>query len=275
MIVNAVILGLLGLIAGSFLAAVSVRLPRGEEVVVTPSHCMACGARLKPRHLVPVVSWLLLRGRCSACGAAISPRYPLIETAAGLIGVWAAVHGGGWVMMAATAVLGWQLLLIALVDAEHFWLPDVLTFPLIVTGIGAAALIARDWPVDAVIGAVAGFGLLWLIAFLYRLWRKRDGLGGGDPFLFAGAGAWVGWAGLPSVLLWACAVGFSLVAARLIVRRRVRGDDRLPFGSLLAVGVWLVWLYGPLGLKARARAMVPVAGFEPATSSLQNWRSTN
>ncbi|MBX3476394.1 MAG: prepilin peptidase [Brevundimonas sp.] len=249
MIVNAAILGLLGLIVGSFLAAVSVRLPAEEDVVLKPSHCHSCGVTLKPWRLVPVVSWLVLRGRCADCRAAISPRYPLIETAGGLIGVWAAVHGGGWIMMAATAVLGWQLLLIALVDAEHFWLPDVLTFPLIATGIGAAALIARDWPVDAVIGAVAGFGLLWLIAFLYRVWRKRDGLGGGDPFLFAGAGAWIGWIGLPSVLLWACAVGFSLVAARLIVRRRVRGDDRLPFGSLLAVGIWLVWLYGPLGLQ--------------------------
>lgn len=249
MIVNAAILGLLGLIVGSFLAAVSVRLPAEEDVVVKRSHCRSCGETLKPWHLVPVISWLMLRGRCGMCGGAVSPRYPLIETAAGLIGVWAAIHGGGWVMMAATALLGWQLLLIALVDAEHFWLPDVLTFPLIVTGVGAAALIARDWPLQALVGAAAGFALLRLIAWAYKAWRKRDGLGGGDPFLFAGAGAWVGWTGLPSVLLWACAVGFSLVAARLIVRRRVRGDDRLPFGSLLAVGIWLVWLYGPLGIS--------------------------
>lgn len=250
MIVNAAILGLLGLIVGSFLAAVSVRLPAEEDVVLKRSHCRSCGATLRPWHLVPVVSWLALRGRCGVCRAGISPRYPLIELAAGLIGVWAAVNGGGWVMMAATAMLGWQLLLIALIDAEHFWLPDELTFPLIATGIGAAALIGRGWPVDQMIGAVAAFAILWGIAWAYRAWRKRDGLGGGDPFLFAGAGAWVGWIGLPSVLLWACAVGFSLVAARLIVRRRVRGDDRLPFGTLLAVGIWLVWLYGPLGLSA-------------------------
>lgn len=250
MILNAVILGLLGLIVGSFLAAVSVRLPAEEDVVFKRSHCRSCGATLKPWHLVPVISWLALRGRCGLCRAAISPRYPLIELAAGLIGVWAALHGGGWIMMSATALLGWQLLLIALIDAEHFWLPDELTFPLIVTGIGAAALIGRDWPLDAGIGAVAGFAILWGIAWIYRAWRKRDGLGGGDPFLFAGAGAWVGWTGLPSVLLWACVVGFSLVAARVIMRRTVRGDDRLPFGSLLAVGVWLVWLFGPLGVSA-------------------------
>lgn len=249
MIVNAVILGVLSLIVGSFLAAVSVRFPAEEDVVVKRSHCRSCGVTLKPWQLVPVISWLALRGKCGTCLAAVSPRYPLIEVAAGLIGVWAAVNGGGWILMGATALLGWQLLLVALIDAEHFWLPDELTFPLIASGIGAAALIGRGWPVDALIGAVGGFALLWLIAWAYRAWRKRDGLGGGDPFLFAGAGAWVGWMGLPSVLLWACAVGFSLVAARLIVRRKVRGDDRLPFGTLLAVGIWLVWLYGPLGVS--------------------------
>ncbi len=250
MILNAVILGLLGLIVGSFLAVVGVRLPAEEDVVFKRSHCRSCGAPLKPWHLVPVISWLALRGRCGLCRTAISARYPLIELAAGLIGAWAAVNGGGGIMMAATALLGWQLLLIALIDAEHFWLPDELTFPLIVTGIGAAALIGQDWPIDAVIGAVAGFAILWGIAWIYRAWRKRDGLGGGDPFLFAGAGAWVGWTGLPSVLLWACVAGFSLTAARLIMRRTVRGDDRLPFGSLLAAGIWLVWLFGPLGLSA-------------------------
>ena len=117
MILNTVILGLLGLIVGSFLAAVSVRLPAEEDVVVKRSHCRSCGATLKPWHLVPLVSWLVLRGRCGMCRAEISPRYPLIEVAAGLIGVWAAVNGGGWIVMGATAVLGWQLLLIALIDA--------------------------------------------------------------------------------------------------------------------------------------------------------------
>ena len=150
-------------------------------------------------------------------------------------------------MVAATAVLGWQLLLIALIDAENFWLPDELTLPLIATGLVAAGLIARGWPVAQLIGAAFGFGVLWALAALYRLIRKREGLGGGDPILFAGAGAWVGWMGLPSVLLWACAAGFSVVLTLLITRRTVSGGDRLPFGTFLAIGVWLTWLYGPLG----------------------------
>ncbi len=246
--VIAVLLGLLGLIVGSFLAAVSVRLPRDEDVVMGRSHCMSCEQTLKPWHLVPVISWLVLRGRCGFCSAAISRRYLLIELAAGAIGVWAALYGDSWLMVGATAVLGWQLLLIAIIDGENFWLPDVLTLPLIASGLVAGAIVAKGWPWPQLAGAALGFGLLWLLAWLYKLVRRRDGLGGGDPILFAAAGAWVGWMGLPTVLLWACAVGFSIVLTLLITRRTVSGSDRLPFGTFLAVGIWLTWLYGPLGL---------------------------
>ena len=248
-VVIAILMGLLGLIVGSFIAAVTARMPRDEDIVFGRSRCMSCEAPLKAWHLVPVVSWLIQRGRCAMCGAAVSPRYLLIECGAAAIGVWAGLSGAevGWVTVGVGAVLGWQLLLIALIDAENFWLPDELTLPLIATGLAAAGWIARGWPVEQMIGAVAGFGLLWGMAALYRLVRRRDGLGGGDPILFAGAGAWVGWAGLPTVLLWACAVGFSVVLTLLITRRSVSGTDRLPFGTFLAVGVWLTWLYGPLG----------------------------
>ena len=247
-VIAAIVTGLLGLLVGSFLAAVSVRLPRDEDIVIARSHCRGCERPLRPWELVPLFSWLALRGRCARCEAPISRRYPLIELGGGAVGVWAGLHGGSWLMVAATAVLGWQLLLIAIVDGENFWLPDVLTWPLALTGIALAAVGGLDVALARVIGVVVGFGGLWLVGRLYKLVRKRDGLGGGDPFLFAGAGAWVGWMGLPSVLLWACAVGLSLVFAMLVVRRSVDGGQKLPFGVFLAVGVWLTWLYGPLGL---------------------------
>ncbi len=244
--ITAVVLGGLGLIVGSFLAVVSVRLPQGVDVVSRPSHCMSCERRLRPWELVPVFSWLALRARCARCGVRISARYPAVEAAAGLIGGWAGLAFGDWTMAAITAVLGWQLLLIAVIDAEHMLLPDVLTLPLIGTGLAASVLLGQGW--HGVLSAGVGFAALWLVAWGYRLARGRDGLGDGDPFLFAGAGAWVGWQGLPSVLLWACALGFSLVAARLIVRRSASGSDRMPFGPGLALGIWLTWLIGPLGL---------------------------
>jgi leader peptidase (prepilin peptidase)/N-methyltransferase len=250
--VTAILSGLFGLIVGGFLAAVSVRLPLDEDVVVARSRCMSCEAPLKPWQMIPVVSWLILRGRCGLCGAVISPRYILIELASGVVGVWAALHGASsgqsWLLIGATALLGWQLLLIAVIDAENFWLPDILTLPLIGTGLITSGLLAGGLPLGQILGAVTGFSLLWLLAWLYRVIRKRDGLGSGDPILFAGAGAWVGWAGLPGVLLWACAAGLCLVLARLLLRRSVRGEDRLPFGTFLALGAWLTWLYGPPGL---------------------------
>lgn len=247
-VIAAVVMGLLGLIIGSFLAAVSVRLPREEDIVVARSRCMGCDQVLRPWELIPLVSWLVLRARCARCGVSISPRYPLIELAGGVVGAWAGFSGSSWLMIVATAVLGWQLLLIAIIDGENFWLPDVLTWPLAATGLIAAALMGWDVAQSNLIGAVVGFGGLWLVAWAYKAVRKRDGLGGGDPFLFAGAGAWVGWMGLPSVLLWASAAGLSLVFGLLVVRRSVDATDKLPFGVFLAIGIWLTWLYGPLGL---------------------------
>jgi leader peptidase (prepilin peptidase)/N-methyltransferase len=219
-VLTAVLLGLAGLIVGQGLALISVRLP-GEDDVEPAS-----------------VLWFRL---------ALSPRHLLFSLTAVGIGVWAGLTDQGPLFAVVSALLGWQLLLIAVVDAEHFWLPDRLTLPLIGTGLIATALLARGLPWPQILGAVMGFGLLWLLAWLYRRVRGRDGLGGGDPILFAGAGAWVGWTGLPSVLLWACATGLCVVLWRLLRRRPVRGEDRLPFGTFLALGVWLTWLYGPLG----------------------------
>ena len=244
----ALILGGAGLIVGSFLGLVSLRLPRGEGVVAGRSRCDGCGVTLAPWRLIPVASWLLSRGRCTGCGGPIPRRYPLMELAAAAIGVWAALAQPTPLAAALTTLLGWQLLLIAVIDAEHFRLPDRLTLPLLVTGLLAAVLLDHTAPLDAVIGAAVGFGGLWLLAFAYRRLRGREGLGDGDPILLAAGGAWVGWIGLPSVLLWASAAGLSLVAARLLVGRKVSASDRLPFGPFLAAGLWLTWLIGPLGL---------------------------
>ncbi len=244
----AVVLGGVGLMVGSFLGLVSVRLPAGEPFVGGRSRCGGCGRTLASWRLIPLVSFAASRGRCTACDAAIPWRYPLMECAAALIGVWAALTQPSAGAAALTALLGWQLLLIAVIDGEHFWLPDQLTLPLVATGLISAALLEPLALTDALIGAAIGFAGLWLLARIYRIVRGREGLGGGDPFLLAGGGAWVGWIGLPSVLLWAALAGLSLTAARALTGQTVSGSDRLPFGVFLAVGVWLTWFWGPLGL---------------------------
>lgn len=238
--------GALGLLIGSFLALVSVRLPAGEPMVVARSKCRRCGRTLSPLELIPLMSWVVQQGRCAGCGDGVSPRYPMIELGAAGFGVWAALAAPGWLGMAG-AVLAWQLLLIAVIDAEHFWLPDVLTLPLLATGLIAAWLLEPHLLGERAIGAVAGFVSLWLVAWTYRRMRGREGLGGGDPRLFSGVGAWVGWIALPTVLVWACLAGFAVIAAMLAVGRKTGLSARLPFGTFLAIGAWLAWLFGPLG----------------------------
>lgn len=260
MVFQVAILTITGLVMGSFMGLVSLRLPRGEDIVVRRSHCSHCEATLRPWHLVPLLSWAAMRGRCASCASPIPLRYPLFEAASAGIGLWAALHSPDLVSALMTALLGWNLLLIAVVDGEHFWIPDVLSVPLFAAGLVAAVLLhpsglplSQALPqalVEPLVGAAAGFASLWLVALAYRSLRGRDGLGGGDPILFGAIGAWVGWIGLPSVLLYASLSGLSLALARVLLRKPVSGTDALPFGVFLAIGAWLTWLYGPLGLTA-------------------------
>jgi len=242
-------LGGLGLLAGSFLGLISLRLPQGEGFVAGRSRCHGCNRPLAPWRMIPLLSYAVSRGRCTACGGGIPVRYPAMESACAAIGICAAMTQPTIPAALLTALLGWQLLLIAVVDGEHFWLPDRLTLPLLGTGLVAAVTLDRLTPADSLAGVAVGFGGLWLVARIYRRVRGRDGLGGGDPFLLAAGGAWTGWIGLPSILLWAALAGLSIVAARLLTGGRVSGADRLPFGVFLALGVWLTWLLGPLGLS--------------------------
>lgn len=236
----------LGWLAGSFLGLLSLRLPRGEPVGMSRSACQSCGRTLGLSDLVPIVSFIALRGRCRTCGSAIPRRYIALEVACLGLAAWALWRFDGplafW-----SACLAWQLLLLAILDVEHLWLPRVLTLPLIGSGLAVSMTFGLARGADSLIGAVAGFMSLAAVAWAYRRFRGREGLGGGDAYLFAGSGAWVGWMGLPSVLLIAAASGLAVVGLAALVRRPIRTDQPIPFGAFLALATWLVWLYGPLG----------------------------
>lgn len=243
-----ILMTLVGAIVGSFVNLVAARLPRHFPIAMTRSRADCCGVMLSPGELVPIVSWTMQKGRCRHCAAPITARHPLVELAGGAIGAWAALGSATALEMVLTALFGWQLLLIALIDADELWLPDRLTAPLLLSGLGATALLADRTIFDAIIGATVGFLVLWGVGAAYRRIRGISGLGGGDPILFAALGAWVGWMGLPSVLLWACIAGLSWVAARRMAGRPLASTEPLPFGPFLAVGGWLTWLYGPIGM---------------------------
>ncbi len=230
---------------GSFLGVLIRRLPRDRPVVLSRSCCEACGAALSPLELVPVASYLALRGRCRRCAAPIGAFHPAIELAALAVAVWAAtVDGGSPGLLWADCGLGWTLLALAWIDWEWMRLPDVLTLPLLAAGLGVAALFDPGDLLGHTAGAALGYVGLRAIAAGYRAWRRRDGLGAGDAKLLGAAGAWVGWQALPQVLLLAAVTGLLLAGAQHLRGRRVDRNTKLPFGPPLALALWIVWLYG-------------------------------
>jgi leader peptidase (prepilin peptidase)/N-methyltransferase len=196
---------------------------------------------LSPRDLIPILSWFLVRGRCRHCGAAIDRRHLAIEAGSALVGL-TAILAHPIPTAAFTAIFGWWLFLLAALDVEYEWLPDRLTLPLIPAGL-ATAWIGIGPPLEErLIGAAAGFAALALIAFLYRRLRGREGLGGGDPKLFAAIGAWLGWPALPLVMLGAGLLGMTAILLKRTRGEAVAATDRLPLGALLALAAWPIWL---------------------------------
>lgn len=233
-------LGALGLIFGSFIATVAIRLPEGRSALRGRSACDGCGATLSPAELVPLGSYLLARGRCRRCGAGIDPFHPAIELAGLLVGVAAGVAAPG-LSGVAGAVFGWLLLLLAALDLRAFWLPNWATLTLAVAGLAAGLAGLPPELTERAIGGVAGFAVLWLVAAAYRRVRGRDGLGGGDPKLLGAIGLWLGWRALPVLVLSASLIGLIYVALLILIGRRPERTMRLPFGLLLAVAAFPLW----------------------------------
>ncbi len=234
---------------GSFLALLAERLPVGRPIVWARSECAQCGHALGPRDLVPVVSWLVSRGRCRHCAARVSPFYPAVELAALTVALWSLAVLPGWLAWAG-AGLGWALIALAAADLRHGVLPDEITLPLVLAGIALVWIVDPARPQDHAIGATAGFLVVLALRALYRRLRRREGIGLGDAKLMAAAGAWVGWQGLSSMLLIAAATGLGAAVA-VAFAARGRGpapQDEVSFGPFLALGLWLTWLYGPLVL---------------------------
>ncbi len=235
-----ILLGVLGAVFGSFIATLAIRWPQGRSIAVGRSMCDACGWTLGATELVPLVSFGLLRGRCRGCGARIARGHVVTEALGLAIGVTAGLVAPGWEGVAGAAC-GWVLLALGAIDLATFWLPDRLTVTLAVVALVGG--IARSEPdlSARLIGGVAGFGSLWLVAALYRRVRGRIGLGGGDPKLFGAIGLWLGWRDLPLVLLLASLAGLLAVAAMIATGRRPTATDRLPLGTLLAAAAFLCW----------------------------------
>ncbi len=228
---------------GSFVGVLVRRLPAEQPILMGRSRCESCGHRLSPLELMPIASFFVWRGRCRECRARIAPMHLAVELAALAVAVSAVVFLSGPVLWAG-CVLGWTLLPLAWIDAEHFWLPDVLTLPLLAAGLLATWFLAPWAVTDHALAAALGYGLFRCLAAVYRRWRGFEGLGQGDAKLLAAGGAWLGLAALPAVLLTAAGVGLAIALGMRLAGRTVGRTTRLPLGTALAVAVWAVWLAG-------------------------------
>ena len=261
------LLGAFGLMVGSFVNVVVHRLPVMMErewhrdcmallhpadtlpqaerfnLAVPRSRCPGCGGRIGALDNIPILSWLMLRGRCRRCGTRIAARYPIVEAVAGAMGAVVAWRFGFGAQALLAACLSWSLLALALLDYDTMLLPDSITLPLLWLGL-LANLFGSFTPLQtAVLGAVAGYLVLWLIYWVFKLTTGKEGMGYGDFKLLAALGAWLGWPLLPSVILAAAGVG-TVVGLFMIAVRRHDRTKPIPFGPYLAAAGWLCLVWG-------------------------------
>ena len=268
----------LGLLIGSFLNVVVHRLPimmerdwrfqcaelqgdcvthqRTETLTLAKprSRCPACGHQITALENIPVVSWLMLRGRCSACQASISPRYPIIEATTGALFAFSAIKFGyGWAMLGATILTG-ALVALTFIDIDTQLLPDSITLPLVWAGLFFNTFATYVDLQSAVIGAITGYLSLWLVYWGFKLATGKEGMGYGDFKLLAALGAWLGWQMLPLIILLSSLVGAVVGILLIVIAKRGRSVP-IPFGPYLAAAGLLALFWGKDLTQAYLRLM--------------------
>ena len=242
-----ILLGVAGLLIGSFLNVCIYRLPRGESVVWPASHCGACGRNLAWYENVPLLSWLTLRGRCRTCGESISVMYPAVEAVTGAVFLLAPVAFGWTPLLIVRLFFACAMIVLFAIDLRHRILPNVITLPGVVVGLICSVFVAPGLQ-SALLGAAIGGGALFAIAETYYRIRGIDGLGMGDVKMLGMIGAFLGWPQMLVTLVVASSLG-SIVGAGVIVSRRGGMQAALPFGTFLAIGALVAAVGGDAILR--------------------------
>lgn len=232
---------LIGAIAGSFISTLIIRWPQGRRVNGR-SLCDGCEVRLRWFELVPLLSFLLQRGRCRRCGSKIAAEHIRMEISAALVGAAAQLVAPGWQGFAG-GCFGWLLLGLMVLDYRYFWLPDRLTGLLAAGGLSAGAFGFAPPFTDRLVGGAAGYATLALIAWSFARLRGRKGMGAGDPKLLGAIGFWLGWQSLPFVLLGASMLAVPLIIIQLVQKGSITAQTRLPLGTLMAAAAYPIWLF--------------------------------
>lgn len=256
---------ILGLIVGSFLNVVIHRLPkmmehgwlqqcaelRGEDfpqqspynLMVPRSACPNCQHAISAAENIPLISYLLLGGKCKGCGIRISPRYPLVELCTGLSSAYAALHFGFGAAAVGAILLIWALIALSAIDFDTQLLPDDITLPLLWLGLLFNMYGVFTTLPNAVIGAVFGYVVLWLVYWSFKLLTGKEGMGYGDFKLLAALGAWLGWQMLPLIIMLSSLVGAAVGITLMLMLRRGRNVP-MPFGPYLAGGGLIALFWG-------------------------------
>ncbi len=257
---------ILGLLIGSFLNVVIYRLPimmqreweqecrafleiESQEIdetfnlSVPLSRCPFCNTPIKPYQNIPVLSYLLLKGRCAACAHPIAIRYPLVEALTALLSAVVAWHFGDSPQTVFALLLTWVLIGLSFIDLDHQLLPDTMVLPMVWVGLFLSVLGVYTDSFSSIIGAIAGYMTLWLVYQVFKLLTGKEGMGYGDFKLLALFGAWLGWQYLPVIILLASLVA-AIIGVTMILLGKHDRNNPLPFGPYLAAAGWIALLWG-------------------------------
>ena len=222
-----------GAVVGSFLNVCICRMPKNESVVFPPSHCTKCDYQIRWYDNIPIASYLFLRGRCRRCGERISMQYPLVEFINGALSLALFMRFGLGFVFAVLFLFCCAMVVITFIDLEHQIIPDAITLPGIIVGFVVSFFIPQIGWINSLIGIVAGGGSLLLIAYLYQVFAKKDGMGGGDIKLLAMMGAFFGWQAVLFIIFAASMVG-SVIGIGVMLAQKKDSTLAIPFGPFLA-----------------------------------------
>ena len=262
------LVAIIGLLVGSFLNVVIYRLPvmmqrnwrkectdylqieLNEKELSKPfnlalplSSCPHCHAAIKPHQNIPVISYILLKGRCASCNKAIAIRYPLIEILTAISSAVVAYHFGDTAQTLFALLLTWSLIALSFIDIDHQLLPDNITLPLLWLGLFLSLFEIYTNSQTSIIGAISGYGILWTVYQTFKLATGKEGMGYGDFKLLAALGAWLGWQYLAVIILLSSMVG-AVIGIILIVFTKQHHNKPIPFGPYLASAGWIALLWG-------------------------------
>ena len=232
-----------GAVVGSFLNVCICRLPKGESIVFPPSHCPACGFTLPFYDNIPLISWLILRGRCRSCRGPISFRYPLVELISALLTLFLFKRFGLSLPFGILFIFCSAMVVITFIDLDHMIIPDVISLPGIILGFVFSFFIPQLGWLNSLLGILAGGGSLYLVASLYQRFTGKEGMGGGDIKLLAMMGAFFGWQAIPFIIFISALTG-SVIGITLMLVQKKDGKLAIPFGPFLALSSIVHIFYG-------------------------------